>query len=468
MAAQDAVDKIRAQQGVADSIDPDFHADRLQEVVDVVEVNSSGVEAVAAALLETDRELYVTSESGERIGTVTRDSVHGLILKSADGSSKALPVKVDGSAVDIVGDSLLSSFNGITEGSFLQIGTPMEADGVTMYPLNAVPLNLEDTSESFTSVLDYSIDTNYKVVVSGTVAGAYGVSSSVYSVMFTIINTSDTAKDVEYYVTINGVEASDIHTAVLPAKDGFIDGSRVISTTSIIPSDIVETDIVSLYVKVSSGSGDVTVKGTTTPTIIKVTQSTDVTGELARMQVEIDESTIQLGWRDNIQPFSSARAGGTVEPAWSDIGNGMYAYNFSVGDEMFTPFHVQHDYAIGTKAYPHVHFIVDQVMTAGQQITWRFGYVIARGHAQGESLTGAEVSFDVTYTATGTEIAGEHIVLECSDAQAFDLIEPDTIVMMRFALLSENVSGSIFGLMSDLHYQVNMLNTANKAPDFYS
>ena len=187
---------------------------------------------------------------------------------------------------------------------------------------------------------------------------------------------------------------------------------------------------------------------------------------LADQVAGLDESV--SGWKDNIQDFSSAKGNGTTEPTWWDIGNGQYAYRFTVGDELFVKFHVTHDYKVGTNAYPHVHFLVTQTMTAGQQITWSFNYVIARGHQQGDSLTGAESTVTATYTATGNEIAGEHIILEVSDEDAFSLIEPDTIIMMRVRLDSENVAGDIFGLLCDLHYQVDRIATLNKEPDFYA
>lgn len=175
----------------------------------------------------------------------------------------------------------------------------------------------------------------------------------------------------------------------------------------------------------------------------------------------------EFGWTDLIQWFSAAKGSGTVEPVWSDMGNGHYGYVFTAGDELFVHYHVLHDYKRGTNAYPHIHFLVDQVMNVGEQITWRFGYVIAKGHSQGESLTSVETVFDMTYTATGSEIAGEHIILECSDLQAFDLIEPDTVITARIDLVSENVTGRVFGIMCDLHYQTDRYSTLNKAPDFY-
>ena len=176
----------------------------------------------------------------------------------------------------------------------------------------------------------------------------------------------------------------------------------------------------------------------------------------------------EFGWSDNIQAFSASKGNGTTEPVWRDMGNGMYAYHFTPADELFVVHHVNHDYKQGTNAYPHIHFLVDEVMNAGEQVTWKICYTIAKGHQQGQSLTVPTTEFNMTYTATGTEVAGEHLILECSDLQAFDLIEPDTIIIVCATLVSENVSGRVFGILHDLHYQTDSHSTLNKAPNFYS
>lgn len=203
------------------------------------------------------------------------------------------------------------------------------------------------------------------------------------------------------------------------------------------------------------------------PAVDPVADMTQGIGFPLRQVESPDTPSAEFGWNDNVASFSAAKGNGTTEPVWSDTGNGHYNFKFTAGDELFIVFHVMHDYKQNTNAYPHVHFFVDQTMTVGQQITWQFGYVIAKGHQQGQSLTGAETIIDMVYTATGTEIAGEHIILECSDIQAFDLLEPDSIVSARVELLSENVVGNIFGIMADLHYQTDRHATLNKAPNFY-
>ena len=172
-------------------------------------------------------------------------------------------------------------------------------------------------------------------------------------------------------------------------------------------------------------------------------------------------------WKDNIMPFSAAKGNGTTEPIWSDIGNGIYKMKFTAADELFVSFHVNHDYKKGTDAFPHVHWFSDAIQGVGDVTIWEISYIIGIGHQQGGSLTGALTSFNVTHTADGTEAAGDHIITECSIAQAFDLVEPDSVILMGVKLVSTTTAGNIFGIMADLHYESDRDGTINKAPNFY-
>ena len=100
-------------------------------------------------------------------------------------------------------------------------------------------------------------------------------------------------------------------------------------------------------------------------------------------------------------------------------------------------------------------------------MTWDFEYTIARGHQQGESLTGTATTISFTHTADGTEVAGEHMVTECSLAQAFDLLEPDTMIkaVVRYSTAG-TYGGTVDGYMADIHYQSDRETTPNKAPSF--
>ena len=193
-----------------------------------------------------------------------------------------------------------------------------------------------------------------------------------------------------------------------------------------------------------------------------------VTGDLTvEGNLTANKITHEIGWKDLIQSFAASKVNGTSPPTWKEMGtSGLSAYQFDPTEEVFVFFHITHSYALGTDAYPHVHFLCADVQTAGNTVTWRFAYNIAKGHSQGQSLTGTPTNIDFTYTYTGTEIAGEHIVAECSDIQAFDLLEPDTIIYAKVSLLSATATGDIFGLCSDLHYQSITETTLNKTPAF--
>lgn len=184
---------------------------------------------------------------------------------------------------------------------------------------------------------------------------------------------------------------------------------------------------------------------------------------------QIKPETKRDGWQDLIAPFINANAGGTVPPSWEAMGaNGHYGMRFTDGESLFVTFHILHDFKVGAKVYPHIHFLCDIAMTAGDTVTWKIHYTIAKGHQQGESLTGTRTTITLVYTADGTEVAGEHIVLEATDAQALPYMEPDTLMHCEFEMDSELVTGTakIFGLQGDLHYQSDDVLTNEKTAPF--
>lgn len=174
-----------------------------------------------------------------------------------------------------------------------------------------------------------------------------------------------------------------------------------------------------------------------------------------------------LGWKDNIIPFGIAGKGSSA-PSEVNDSNGWRRLSFGEGDEVFVDFHVNHDYARGTDAYPHIHWMPTTTMSVGQTVIWELEYVIARGHQQGDSLLTTPITMTLTHTADGTEVAGEHMVTECSDIDAFDLIEPDTVISMKVTRGNGTYNSAVYGIMADLHYQADRDSTLNKAPDFYS
>ena len=174
----------------------------------------------------------------------------------------------------------------------------------------------------------------------------------------------------------------------------------------------------------------------------------------------------KLGWRDLVAPFTNSSAGAAA-PSLQTLANGIRLYRFSVGDSMHVSYHVNHDYAEGTNAYHHVHWFPETAMIAGDTVTWRVYYIVAKGHNQGDSLTVTRNFFDITYTSpVGGTIAGDHIVTESSDIQAYLLKEPDTIILAEIQLLGKTFAGNVYGVQSDLHYQSDREVTVSKKPNF--
>lgn len=183
---------------------------------------------------------------------------------------------------------------------------------------------------------------------------------------------------------------------------------------------------------------------------------------------EYESSGVASGWDDYEADFSSGTSSPSKEPTFDPMGNGLYAYNFAEGDDRFVSFHIKHDILVGSNVYPHIHFCPATTMTVGQTIVWTFDYVAPKGHAQAESFFGATSQISMTYTADGTEIAGEHLVLECSDIQAILAPEVDSIMYVKVTRGVGTYVGGVYGIKADLHYKKGRLSTKNKAPNFYT
>jgi hypothetical protein len=182
----------------------------------------------------------------------------------------------------------------------------------------------------------------------------------------------------------------------------------------------------------------------------------------------VDSSTIDItgqGWEDLVSPFTALKGAGSSIPTYKDMGNGIYGMNFDPGDSLFATYHVPHLYKIGSDVYPHVHWLCDIPMTAGDQVVWTIKYVTA---PIGGSLTATTTTAVLTHTSDGTEGAGQHIITEVNPADAFPLPEIDALLMLEVEMTSSTVTGTeqIFGLVIDLHMEVDGRRTSTKASPF--
>ena len=140
--------------------------------------------------------------------------------------------------------------------------------------------------------------------------------------------------------------------------------------------------------------------------------------------------TLPTGWKDNVVNLNAGNMGDpSYSPIFADLGNGIWGLYFSDDNTNYDycDFHINHDYKIGTKIYPHIHWI--QLSYSTGNVKWVFEYIFAKGHAQNESLTGSATNAYIIQSGKG--LIGEHLVAECDDSQAFIVSEPDTVVRVK-------------------------------------
>lgn len=181
---------------------------------------------------------------------------------------------------------------------------------------------------------------------------------------------------------------------------------------------------------------------------------------------DLDTRT-KLGWRDNVVQL--VHRGGVTEPPLQQFKGGIYLVAFSQFDmqEGFANFHIDHDYALGSPIYPHIHWSVSNSSIG--TVRWGFEYSIAKGHQQ-EAFS-EPITVYVEQTTDGT--AFKHYIAEVPDLLAISGvgIEPDTIIMLRVFRDATNPADTLdalaYGICVDLHYQADKATTLNKKPNFY-
>lgn len=182
---------------------------------------------------------------------------------------------------------------------------------------------------------------------------------------------------------------------------------------------------------------------------------------------DLDART-RLGWRDNIVQFD-VEVGNPNAPVLNIFRGNIKRYVFFAGElsEAGASWHIDHDYAMGTPLYLHVHWVCPTIATG--TVRWGFEYTIAKGHQQAAFAEPTTVY--VEQAANGTPYM--HYVAEVSDANAIPGvgIEPDTVIVVRCfrdgGHPNDTLDADVFGICLDLHYLAAQHTTQNKSPDFF-
>jgi len=161
----------------------------------------------------------------------------------------------------------------------------------------------------------------------------------------------------------------------------------------------------------------------------------------------------------------------------------MYAYSCrnSGTTDVFLLYHINHDWAIGTSMYLHLHHSTNATNETGRTV-WN---VYSNYAKRGSAFAGTEVTGPViTYQYQGATDQYRHIVTEVLFAQSgggtyqIDTanLDVDTIVIVRLSRtvggtsqgFTDNIGSSTshFIFTADIHYQADKLGTINKAAPF--
>jgi hypothetical protein len=175
-------------------------------------------------------------------------------------------------------------------------------------------------------------------------------------------------------------------------------------------------------------------------------------------------------WKDMVSTFIVKDFKGGGNPKFGPIIGNIQGLTFEKDtmSQVWCDYHIEHDIALGTKIYPHIHWcpLTNKLGT----VRWGIEWTIAKGHGQ-EAFTPPQ-TFYIEHTITEPS-ALKHFISEASDSQAIlsSSIEPDAMLKLRVfrdgSSALDTHGDKIHAWMADIHYQAARIGTKNKAPNFY-
>lgn len=175
-------------------------------------------------------------------------------------------------------------------------------------------------------------------------------------------------------------------------------------------------------------------------------------------------------WDDIVAHFEVRQYSGANNPTFGTfLGNQQGAlFSPSTMNQAWCDFHIKHDIALGTKLYPHIHWL--PVSNKLGRVRWGFEYIVAKGHGQ-QAFTAPVTVYAEQNITVGS--MGVHMVTEVVEADAVPPthIEPDSVVKIRVfrdaAHARDTYPDEVHAWCCDLHYQKTRFGTIRKAPNFY-
>lgn len=192
-----------------------------------------------------------------------------------------------------------------------------------------------------------------------------------------------------------------------------------------------------------------------------------------RPSLQYDTAQHELVWKDLKSSLSLSRDTGPTAPDWLQVGSsGIYHYHFdaAINETLQTDFHFDHDYALGTDTFPHIHWL--PTTAAAGTVRWLLEIWYSKGHGQEAfGLAGAaDATVVIEQAAQGS--AYDHMIAEGIASAITSRIEPDGGIMMKItrdaAHANDTYPDDAIAFQADIHYQADRVGTINKAPNFYA
>ena len=173
---------------------------------------------------------------------------------------------------------------------------------------------------------------------------------------------------------------------------------------------------------------------------------------------------------DMLAPVGSASVPPSSAPTTANFGPAhtpqRREWSFAVNEYVFIqPFHVNHDIKPNGRAYLHVHWSTNGTNTG--LVAWQLTFMRALGHNQANFVAPAVVTLE----QAGAGTAWRHMIVEAAEVDVLTLSEPDELIIVTLRRVAPSVGSNtdtVFGLMVDLHYELDRRGTPNKAPNFYT
>ena len=193
-------------------------------------------------------------------------------------------------------------------------------------------------------------------------------------------------------------------------------------------------------------------------------------GNIANLFQGTSSAFAQSGYRDLIGEVD-VKGSGSSDPTWTSTFNGLFSYAFSatVNKEVFTTFHVDHDYKPGGNIFLHVHWMT--IGTNAGTCRWGFEYSVAKGYNQGSaSVFPATTTTYIEQVYSG--VAKTHMVAELASSITLTNVEPDSLILCRVfrdaSHANDTLTDVAFMLKCDAHYETDRVATKNRNPNFYT